>query len=53
MLYTLYNAIGDNPETWQNGAPVSTQVGPKVQIYLSIDDGLNRECSAMARKSNH
>ena len=22
MLYTLYNAIGDNPETWQNGAPV-------------------------------
>ena len=21
MLYTLYNAIGDNPETWQNGKP--------------------------------
>ena len=42
MLYTLYNAIGDNPETWQNGAPVSHPSGaPKVQIYLSIDDGLN------------
>ena len=41
MLYTLYNAIGDNTETWQNGAPVLHPSGaPKVQIYLSIDDGL-------------
>ncbi len=39
MLYTLYNAIGDNPETWQNGAPVPHPSGnPKVQISLSIPD---------------
>ena len=42
MLYTLYNAIGNNSETWQDGAPVLHSSGaPKVQIYLSIDDGLN------------
>ena len=42
MLYTLYNAIGNNSQTWQNGAPVPHPSGaPKVQIYLSIDDGLN------------
>ena len=42
MLYTLYNAIGDNPETWQNGAPVLHPSGnPKVKINLSIADGLN------------
>ena len=34
MLYTLYNAIGDNPETWQNGA---ARVPPKwPQRYKSI-----------------
>ncbi len=42
MLYTLYNAIGDNPETWQNGAPVPHPSGdPKVKINLSIADDLN------------
>ena len=42
MLYTLYNAIGDNPETWQNGAPVLHSSGnPKVKINLSIADDLN------------
>lgn len=40
MLYTLYNAIGDNPETWQNGAPLPHPSGnPKVNINLSIPDG--------------
>ena len=42
MLYTLYNAIGDNPETWQDGAPVLHPSGnEKVKINLSIADGLN------------
>ena len=42
MLYTLYNAIGDNPETWQNGAPALHPSGnPKVKINLSIADDLN------------
>lgn len=42
MLYTLYNAIGENPETWQNGAPIlHTSGNPKVNINLSIDEGLN------------
>lgn len=42
MLYTLYNAIGDNPETWRNGTPVLHPSGnPKVKINLSIADDLN------------
>lgn len=42
MLYTLYNAIGDNPETWQNGAPVAHPSGnPKVNINLTVADDLN------------
>ena len=37
MLYTLYNAIGENPETWQNGQPVKFPSGnDKVKINLSI-----------------
>lgn len=37
MLYTLYNAIGNNPEIWQNGEPVLHPSGnPKVSIYLTI-----------------
>lgn len=41
MLYTLYNAIGDNPETWQDGAPVTHPSGnPKVNISLKIADNL-------------
>lgn len=42
MLYTLYNAIGNNPETWQNGAPILNSSGnPKVKINLSIAEDLN------------
>lgn len=37
MLYTLYNAIGNNPETWQDGKPVLHPSGnPKVRISLTI-----------------
>ena len=37
MLYTLYNAIGDNSETWQNGTPVKFPSGnDKVKINLTI-----------------
>lgn len=37
MLYTLYNAIGENAKTWQNGKPVLCADGSsKVRIYLSI-----------------
>ena len=40
MLYTLYNAIGDNPETWQNGKPVLHPSGnDKVKISLTIPMG--------------
>lgn len=39
MLYTLYNAIGDNPETWQNGKPALHPSGnPKIRINLTIRD---------------
>lgn len=42
MQYTLYNAIGANPETWQNGAPTTHPSGnPKVKINLTIEDGLD------------
>lgn len=44
MLYTLYNAIGANPETWQNGAPVLFPSGnPKVRINLTIDPALTAQ----------
>ena len=37
MLYTLYNAIGDEPQTWQNGAPVLSSKGNQiVHINLTI-----------------
>lgn len=37
MLYTLYNAIGDNPETWKDGKPVLHPSGnEKVKISLVI-----------------
>ncbi|WP_191396623.1 S-layer homology domain-containing protein [Flavonifractor sp. An306] len=37
MLYTLYNAIGDNPETWKDGQPVLHPSGnAKVKIFLTI-----------------
>lgn len=42
MLYTLYNAIGDNSETWENGAPKLTSKGNQlVHINLSISDELS------------
>jgi len=44
MLYTLYNAIGDNPETWQDGKPLLHPSGnPKVKINLTIDDDVTPE----------
>ena len=37
MLYTLYNAIGNNPETWQDGKPILHPSGnQKVLIFLTI-----------------
>ena len=39
MQYTLYNAIGDNPQTWQNGKPVTRADGsPLVTVKLSIPE---------------
>ena len=40
MLYALYNAIGDNPETWRDGKPVLHPSGnDKVKISLTIPMG--------------
>ena len=42
MLYTLYNAIGNNPATWENGAPKLNGKGIfPVYINLSFADGLS------------
>ncbi len=42
MLYTLYNAIGANEQTWQDGAPVLRKDGTQlVRIELSIPKGSN------------
>ena len=42
MQYTLYNAIGANPETWENGAPkLSSKGNQLVHINLSIPDDLS------------
>ena len=42
MQYTLYNAIGDNPQTWRNGKPVTMANGdPLVRVNLSIPDEIN------------
>ena len=42
MQYTLYNAIGDNPQTWKNGRPVTLANGdPMVRINLSIPNEIN------------
>lgn len=44
MLYTLYNAIGSNPETWQDGKPSLHPSGnPKVHISLTISDDTQAE----------
>ena len=40
MLYTLYNAIGENDQTWRNGKPVLSSKGNQlVHIRLTIPDG--------------
>ena len=42
MQYTLYNAIGDNPQTWQDGKPVTRADGsPLVTVNLTIPDDVN------------
>lgn len=39
MLYTLYNAIGNNPETWKDGKPVLKADGSQmVQFELTISE---------------
>lgn len=38
MQYTLYNAIGDNPQTWSNGM---ANGDPMVRINLSIPNEIN------------
>lgn len=41
MLYTLYNAIGDSPTTWENGAPKLTSKGNQlVHINLGFSEDL-------------
>ena len=42
MLYTLYNAIGTNEQTWRDGGPVLRKDGTQlVRIELSIPKGSN------------
>ncbi len=42
MLYTLYNAIGANEQTWQDDAPILRKDGTQlVRIELSIPKGSN------------
>ena len=42
MQYTLYNAIGNNPQTWQNGKPVTrADGGPLVRVKLTIPEDVN------------
>ena len=44
MQYTLYNAIGNNSKTWQNGTPVLRADGTQfVCIELEIPDGVNSQ----------
>lgn len=44
MLYTLYNAIGSNSETWQNGKPALHPSGnPEVRINLTISNDVQAE----------
>lgn len=39
MQYTLYNAIGDNPQTWKNGKPLTRANGdPLVTVKLTIPE---------------
>lgn len=42
MQYTLYNAIGNNPQTWVDGKPATMSNGqPLVRINLSIPNEVN------------
>ena len=42
MLYTLYNAMADNPKTWQDGEAVRRSDGtPWVHIHLSMPEGVS------------
>lgn len=42
MQYTLYNAIGNNPQTWQGGKPVTrTDGNPLVTVKLTIPEDAN------------
>ncbi len=42
MLYTLYNAIGANDQTWRDGGPVLRKDGTQlVRLELSIPKGSN------------
>ena len=44
MLYTLYNAIGDNSQTWKDGAPILTSKGNQlVHIHLTIPEDVHYE----------
>ncbi len=44
MLYTLYDAIENNPETWRNGKPVLHPSGnAKVSVDLRIEDGISAQ----------
>lgn len=39
MLYTLYNAVGNHPETWENGKPLLRADGSqKVRIELTVPE---------------
>ena len=42
MQYTLYNAIGDDPQTWRDGKPVTRADGnPMVTVNLTIPEDVN------------
>ncbi|MBQ3194128.1 MAG: hypothetical protein IJB17_02850 [Oscillospiraceae bacterium] len=42
MQYTLYNAIGDDPQTWRDGKPVTRADGkPLVTVNLTIPKDVN------------
>lgn len=52
MQYTLYNAIGSNPQTWQNGKPVTRADGkPLVQVHLSIPNEFTPTASGRGNRN--
>lgn len=40
MQYTIFNLLGANPETWENGAPKLNYAGtaPLANVYLTLDE---------------